>query len=65
MAVESRESTVVSDSLLGSHLTKSEFDLKEANSSSPHLSRKSLNDLESSEKSGIPLNTPWTLWHDK
>ena len=37
----------------------------EDNSKSPHPSRKSLNDLESSEMSAIPLNTAWTLWHDK
>ena len=65
MAVDARGSTLLSDTFLGNHRPNSELDLKKETTSSPHLSRKSLNDLESSEKSGIPLNTAWTLWHDK
>ncbi|XP_068758252.1 eukaryotic translation initiation factor 4E type 3-like [Montipora capricornis] len=65
MAVDSRGSTLHSDTFLGNHRPNSELDLKKETTSSPHLSRKSLNDLESSEKSGIPLKTAWTLWHDK
>ncbi|XP_039250739.2 eukaryotic translation initiation factor 4E type 3-like [Styela clava] len=32
---------------------------------SPRLSRKVHNDLTDTEKSGIPLNTPWTMWLDR
>ncbi|XP_048585010.1 eukaryotic translation initiation factor 4E type 3 isoform X2 [Nematostella vectensis] len=32
---------------------------------SPQLSRRSLTELEDSEKSGILLNSSWTLWHDR
>lgn len=65
MAVEQRASPVISNVFLPDLSPKMENDGVEANKSSPHLSRRSLNELESSEKSGIPLNTAWTLWHDK
>ena len=65
MAVESRGSPLFPDNVLGNHSQNSEPVVKAANKNSPHLSRKSLSDLESSEKIGIPLNTAWTLWHDK
>lgn len=65
MAVESRGSPLFPDNVLGNHSQNSEPVVKAANKNSPLLSRKSLSDLESSEKIGIPLNTAWTLWHDK
>ena len=65
MAVEPSGSPLISSAFLYNYPSKPELDCAESNGNSPHLSRKSLNELESSEKSGIPLNTPWTLWHDK
>ena len=32
---------------------------------SPKLTRKFLEQISSVEKSGLPLNTPWTLWLDR
>nr|CAB3241798.1 eukaryotic translation initiation factor 4E type 3 [Phallusia mammillata] len=34
-------------------------------SDSPRLSRKAITDLGDTEKTGVPLNTPWTLWLDR
>jgi len=65
MAVEPSASTMVATAFLHNSVSKLEDGGSEDNSKSPHLSRESLNELESSEKSGIPLNTAWTLWHDK
>lgn len=65
MAVEPSASPMLSNAFLHNYVPKLEDGGSEDNSNSPHLSRKSLNELESSEKSGIPLNTAWTLWHDK
>ena len=65
MAVEQSASPMISNVFLHNCASKLEDDGTGDNSNSPHLSRRSLNELESSEKSGIPLNTPWTLWHDK
>ncbi|KAJ7326086.1 hypothetical protein OS493_028344 [Desmophyllum pertusum] len=64
MAVE-QSASMISNAFLHNCPSKLENDGAEANGNSPHLSRRSLNELESSEKSGIPLNTAWTLWHDK
>lgn len=33
--------------------------------SSPRLSRRVCDDLSSTEKTGLPLNSPWTLWLDR
>ena len=65
MALESSGSPIVSSAFLHNLPSKSQVDCAETNGNSPHLSRRSLNEIENSEKSGIPLNTPWTLWHDK
>lgn len=65
MAVEPSASPMLSNAFLHNYVPKLEDGGSEDNSNSPHLSRKSLNELESSEKSGIPLNSAWTLWHDK
>ena len=65
MAVEPSGSPIISSAFLHNYPSKSELDRPGSSENSPHLSRKSLNELESSEKSGIPLNTAWTLWHDK
>ncbi|XP_078342778.1 eukaryotic translation initiation factor 4E type 3-like [Oculina patagonica] len=65
MAVEQSTSPMISSAFLHNCASKLQEDGTEDISNSPHLSRKSLDELESSEKSGIPLNTPWTLWHDK
>lgn len=32
---------------------------------SPQLQRAAINEIHSSEQSGVPLNTPWTFWLDK
>lgn len=32
---------------------------------SPKLSRQTYDDLTTTEESGVPLNTPWTLWIDR
>lgn len=45
--------------------SEAEYDAKEKCTNSPQLSRRSLSQLEDHEKSGIPLNSPWTLWHDR
>lgn len=65
MAVDQSASPVLSNAFLHNCVSKLEDGGTEENTKSPHLSRRSLNELESSEKSGIPLNTAWTLWHDK
>ncbi|XP_046353221.1 eukaryotic translation initiation factor 4E type 3-like [Haliotis rufescens] len=32
---------------------------------SPQLARKAINEIDTSEQTGVPLNTPWTFWLDK
>jgi translation initiation factor 4E len=32
---------------------------------SPNLSGMAISEVEHLEKDGVPLNTPWTFWHDK
>ena len=34
-------------------------------SSSPQLTTIALDEVKSTEKDGVPLNTPWTFWLDK
>ncbi|XP_062522572.1 eukaryotic translation initiation factor 4E type 3-B-like [Corticium candelabrum] len=34
-------------------------------SSSPNLSGTAITEVEVLDKDGVPLNTPWTFWHDK
>jgi len=34
-------------------------------SDSPKLSRKAISSLGDTERTGVPLNTPWTLWLDR
>lgn len=65
MAVEQGASPVISNVFLADLSHEMENDGVETGRNSPHLSMQSLNELESSEKSGIPLNSAWTLWHDK
>lgn len=65
MAVEPSASPMLSTAFLHNCVSNLKDGGSEDNSKSPNLSRKSLNELESSEKSGMPLNTAWTLWHDK
>ena len=65
MAVEPSATSILSNAFLRNSVSKLEDGGSEDNSKPPYLSMKSLNELESSEKSGIPLNTAWTLWHDK
>lgn len=65
MRVEPSGSPIISSAFLHNYPSKSDIDFAESNGNSPHLSRRSLNELENSEKSGIPLNSAWTLWHDK
>ena len=53
------------------HLTKKIQDLDQRSPSpvkvgeSPKLSRKAISSLGDTENSGVPLNTPWTLWLDR
>ena len=32
---------------------------------SPKLARSAINEISSSEETGVPLNTPWTFYLDK
>ena len=65
MEVGESGSLVISDPIPCPFREKVVSDGQNQNQNSPHLSRSSLSELEDSEKSGIPLNTPWTFWHDK
>jgi len=48
------------------HQGVSEMKLESAQvSASPQLSRKTLDTIDETDSSGIPLNTTWTFWLDK
>ncbi|XP_031560565.1 eukaryotic translation initiation factor 4E type 3-like [Actinia tenebrosa] len=65
MAVEHKTSPFLSDREDDVFSPEVEYQRNSSNVESPQLSRKSLCQLEDSEKSGILLNSPWTLWHDR
>ena len=39
--------------------------LENAHVPSPKLARSAINEINSSEENGVPLNTPWTFYLDK
>ncbi|KAK3739545.1 hypothetical protein QZH41_016218 [Actinostola sp. cb2023] len=65
MAVEHKNPPLLSDQNDDVFSSGVEYEERTSNVDSPQLSRKSLSQLEDHEKSGIPLNSPWTLWHDR
>ncbi|KXJ20223.1 eukaryotic translation initiation factor 4E type 3 [Exaiptasia diaphana] len=65
MAVEHKSSRVLADQNEDVFSSGVDYEPKTRDSDSPQLSRRSLSQLEDHEKSGIPLNSPWTLWHDR
>ena len=65
MAVEQSSSAVISDPIAVPFRANTTPAGVSGYQNSPHLSNTSLHELEDNEKSGIPLNSPWTFWHDK